>query len=116
MYIVKDVQVDVSYEVAFEVTDAEGHKIPDAKLVVEVVTDNEDAVSLIADATDPKKGVAHFGAPGLANINCTVKTLDGVILGSFGAQFTVTVGDPAAISGGTLKFGDLTEVPEPPIP
>lgn len=114
MYIVKDDQVDVGYEVAYSVLDAEGEVITDpAGLVVEVVSDAPAVVGVLADPADQKKGTAHFGAPGLASINATVKLADGTIVGSIGAQFTVTTGDPAAISGGTLAFDGLTEAPVP---
>ena len=109
MFIVKTDNPDVGYSIVKpEATDSEGNVIPDASLTFEAVSDNPDAVSLIPSDADPLAGVAHFGNPGLANINVTVKSGD-TLLGSFGAQFTITVGDPAAISGGGISFDGLTE-------
>jgi len=117
MYIVKDNNPDVAYIVnPGQVTDAEGIPIPDANLDVQVWTDNEPVVQVIPDPADSKKGTVHFGEPGVASINCIVKLTDGTVLGSFGAQFTVTVGDPAAITGGTIQFEGLVEAPVPPTP
>jgi hypothetical protein len=53
-------------------------------------------------------GVVHFGAPGIASLNVQVSS-GGNLLGSFGAQFTVTAGDVSAITGGTIQFEGLTE-------
>jgi hypothetical protein len=119
MFIVKDTQADVRFAAGgFVVKDSEGQTVTDpvvlGTLVVEVVSDNPDAVAITPDAADPKVGSAHFGNPGLANINATVKLADGTMVGSFGAQFTVTVGDPAAISGGAIAFDGLTEAPAVP--
>jgi len=44
-----------------------------------------------------------------SNINVTVSLLDGTVVGSFGAQFTVTAGDPKAITGGSIAFEGLIE-------
>jgi hypothetical protein len=109
MFIVKATNEDVGYSIVKPtVTDAEGDPIPDASLTFEAVSDNPDVVALTASADDPLAGTVHFGAPGLANINVTVKSGD-LLLGSFGAQFTITVGDPAAITGGGITFAGLTE-------
>lgn len=109
MFIVKDDNPDVRYSIAMPtVTDSEGHDIPDAVLTFEVTSDNADIVQITPDAENPRSGDVHFGAPGLANVNVQVKSGD-TLLGSFGAQFTVTAGDPAAISGGGISFAGLTE-------
>lgn len=112
MYIVKNDNPDVGYTLTYSVTDSEGNVLPNEETVAEVVSDNPDAVSV-----DPASGTVHFGNPGLANLNATIKDADtGNLLGSFGAQFTVTTGDPAAISGGTIAFEGLTEAEETPAP
>jgi hypothetical protein len=118
MYVVKDTQPDVAFVAAFKVVDAEGHEVADpAGLTVETVSSDPNVVGIIPDAGgDAKKGAVHFGDPGLASVNTTVKLADGTLIGSFGAQFTVTVGDPAAIAAGTIAFEGLTEVPETPNP
>ena len=111
IYIVKDDNPDVGYQVqGIVVTDAEGNTIPDATYDIAVISDNPDAVTVIPDANDPTKGTIHFGNPGAANINVQVTLSDGVVIpAAIGAQFTVTLGDPAAISGGTIAFEGLTE-------
>jgi hypothetical protein len=112
MYIVKDDNPDVGFELAFVAKDSEGNEVPSDGLSVEITSDNEDAVAVNADETG-RAGSIHFGAPGLANINVTVENDNGDLLGSFGAQFTVTTGDPASIMSGTLTFDGLTEAPAP---
>ncbi len=108
MFIVKDNNADVNFVVeGFDAVDAEGHDVPEDSLTVEVVSDNPDAVAVTFDPAT-LAGVASFGAPGVANINATIKFGD-TILGSFSASFTVTAGDPATIVGGDLKFEGLTE-------
>lgn len=113
MYIVKADNPDVGFTVAYDTFDSEGNPIPEDNMNVEVVSDNESVVAVsFDDASD--SGSVSFGSPGVANINATVMSLDGTLLGSFGAQFTVTVGDPASIAGGTIAFEGLEEVPETP--
>jgi len=108
MFVVKDDNPDVSYSIsAASAVDAEGNAIPDAQLTYETVSDNPAAVAITPDSTG-LAGTVKFGSPGLANINVTV-SFNGALLGSFGAQFTVTTGDPAAISGGSIEFNGLTE-------
>lgn len=114
MIIVKNDQPDVAYVASFSVVDAEGSPVPNpAGLTIEVTSDNPSAVSVLPDA-DPKTGSVHFGSPNpdgspaIANITVAVKLADGTLIGSFGEQFTVTAGDPAAIAGGTIVFEGLT--------
>ena len=110
MYIVKDDNPDVGYSISYTAFDAEGNALDASATKSSVVSDNESVVSVL-------DGQIHFGAPGLANINVTVSDLNDVLLGSFGAQFTVTTGDPASISGGSITFDGLTEAPAPePVP
>lgn len=107
MFVLKDDHADVNFSVtAPDVTDAEGNKIPAAELTYEVTSSDESVVAITT--TDGKSGSVHFGAPGQASINVNVKTGD-TLLGAFGAQFTVTTGDPAAIAGGSIGFDGLTE-------
>lgn len=115
MYIVKADHPEIGFNLTFKVTDSEGNVVPDDSLIVMVESDNEDAVDITVDETG-KAGTVMFGNPGLANVNATVESKEGVLLGSFGAQFTVTVGDPAAIVGGALVFEGLTETIEPAPP
>jgi hypothetical protein len=114
MYIVKDSQVDVPFQIGFTVTDAKGDPVPTTAVVVAVVSDNPSAVKVIPGA-DQLSGTVSFGVPNadgtpaLANITVTVSLPDGTVVGSFGAQFTVTAGDPAAIAGGNIVFTGLVE-------
>ena len=111
VYIVKDNNPDVLYLInPGQVTDAEGNVIEGATLTFSPVSSDPNVVALTPDPENPLRGIAHFGAPGTANINVTAALADGTIVGSFGSQFTVTVGDPAAMSGGSIAFEGLTEV------
>ena len=108
MFIVKDNQADVPYSITPPTaTDAEGVAIPDASLTYEA-TSTDDSVVSLAPAADGLSGTAHFGAPGQASINVNVSA-NGTLLGAFGAQFTVTAGDVAAIAGGSIAFDTLSE-------
>lgn len=107
--VVKDTNPDVAYDISGVVAeDAEGNVIPDAQLTYEVVSDNPSVVEITPN-DPPTTGNTHFGAPGQANVNVNVKNANGDLLGALGAQFTVTVGDPSQIAGGTIKFGDLVD-------
>ena len=118
MFIVQDNHPDVAYTLeGMVVVDEEGQIVPGATVTPKVISDNPDVVALTPDPADPAKGMAHFGAPGAANINVVGILADGTELPApIGAQFTVTVGDPKAITGGTLKFEGLEEAPTPPLP
>ena len=77
------------------------------------VTDSDSSV--VAGNFDPStnSGVAHFGKSGVASLNAVVKNAKGDILGSGAADFTVTTGDPAAVSDVKIAFSGLSE--EPPV-
>ncbi len=113
MYIVKDNNPDVGYQISFQITDAEGSPVPQPDVDVAIVSDNESSVKVIP--VDSLTGTVSFGSPNpdgtpsTANITVTVSLKDGTVIGSFGAQFTVTAGDPAAIAGGKIAFAGLTE-------
>lgn len=93
------------------VTDAEGQPIPDASgLSVNVESSDESVVAVEFDEAT-KSGSVSFGAPGVASITATVTNAKGDILGSGAADFTVTTGDPAAVSDVNLSFAGLTEEP-----
>jgi len=115
MYIVKADNPEVGFVLEFDAFDSEGNVVSEDDLIVTVESDNDEAVEVEFDE-ETLEGKVIFGSPGLANINATVETLEGVLLGSFGAQFTVVAGDPKSISGGKLSFKGLTEVVEEPAP
>lgn len=103
---------DEPYSIAIGgVTDAEGEPLPDTKgLTVEVTSSDEAVVSAGFDPAT-NSGVVHFGTSGVASLNATVKNAKGDILGSGAADFTVTTGDPAAVSDVSISFSGLTEEP-----
>lgn len=105
---------DEPYSIAIGgVTDAEGETLPDTKgLTVEVTSSDEAVVSAGFDPST-NSGVAHFGTSGVASLNAVVKNAKGDILGSGAADFTVTTGDPAAVSDVKIAFSGLTEEPSP---
>lgn len=119
MFIVKDDNPDVEYMITPPtVTDAEGSPVAISDLTFEVTSDNATAVAVTPAPANQLAGTVHFGSPNadgtpsLANINVKVTaTATGTLLGSFGAQFTVTAGDPAAIAGGDISFAGLTPAP-----
>lgn len=95
------------------VTDAEGEALPDTKGLTVEVTSSDDSV--VSPGFDPStnSGVAHFGKSGVASLNAVVKNAKGDILGSGAADFTVTTGDPAAVSDVKIAFSGISEeVPE----
>jgi hypothetical protein len=106
---------DEPYSIAIGgVTDAEGETLPDTSGLTVEVTSSDDAVVSANFDPSTNSGVAHFGTSGVASLNASVKNTKGDILGSGAADFTVTQGDPAAVSDVKISFGGLTEeTPEP---
>lgn len=117
MITVQDNHADVPYTITPpDVTDAEGNPIPDAHLTYLIESTDPSVVEITpTDPADPAGGGnVHFGNPGVASVNVRVwGTSDTTVdpLGSFGSQFTVSVGDPAGIQGGKIQFGDLVDNP-----
>lgn len=93
------------------VTDAEGQPIPDASGLTVAVVSSDDSVVGVSFDPSTNSGVASFGAPGVASVTASVTNAKGDILGSGAADFTVTTGDPAAVSDVKIAFGGLTEEP-----
>jgi hypothetical protein len=117
MFILPDSQPDVNFSIdAPQVEDAKGVIIPNEKLTFGVVSDNPASVAVTLNP-DGLSGSIKVGVPGLANLNATVKdTASGALLGSFGAQFTITPGAASKIVGGDIRFAGITEAPAPPTP
>jgi len=91
------------------VTDAEGQPITDnSGLSVKVTSSDEGVVAVSFDEAS-KSGSVSFGSPGVASVTATVTNSKGDILGSGAADFTVTTGDPAAVSDVKLAFSGLTD-------
>jgi len=109
MFVVQDNHAAVNFSItAPDVTDAEGHTVPASELSYETTSTDTSAVTVVPGA-DQQHGSLEFGAPGQSSINVNVSDLNGNLLGAFGAQFTVTAGDPAAIVGGSINFEGLVE-------
>ena len=109
MFVVKDDETDKNFSVVTgDVTDAEGNVIPEASVDLEVASTDDAVVGVTFDPST-KSGSVHFGNPGTATITAKASS-GGKLLGSGAADFTVTVGDPAAISNVGLSFDGLTEV------
>jgi len=108
MFVVKDDHADVNFSLVLgDVTDAEGNTIPDAQLDLAVTSSDDTVVAVTFDAS-ARSGSVSFGHPGVASVTATVSS-GGSLLGSGAADFTVTVGDPAAISSVALNFDGITE-------
>jgi len=99
------------------VTDAEGEPLPNTKGLTVEVTSSDDAVVSAGFDASTNSGVAHFGKSGVASLNASVKNAKGDILGSGAADFTVTTGDPAAVSDVKISFSGISEEApvEPPV-
>lgn len=109
-FVVKDDHPAVNFSVVLgDVTDAEGNKIPDASLDVNVESSDANVVAVTFDAA-AKTGSVSFGNPGNATVTANVSS-GGTLLGSGVAGFVVTVGDPAAISSVALSFDGISEAP-----
>ena len=112
MFVEKADRPDVPYEItAPEVKDSEGNLVPDSQITYEVSSTDTSVVEVTPNPDDPKTGNVHFGSPGQASINVNAKVGSDLVQ-AFGAQFTLTAGDPASIVGGAINFPGLTEVPE----
>lgn len=98
------------------VTDAEGEALPDTNGLTVEVTSSDDAVVAVSFDPSTNSGVASFGHSGVASLNASVKNAAGDILGSGAADFTVTTGDPAAVSDVKIAFGGISEETSEPAP
>lgn len=113
MFVVKNDHAAEPFSIVTgDVTDSEGNIIPDAQVDVEVLSSNEDAVSVTFDPT-AKSGEVSFVNAGLASVTAEVSS-KGKLLGSGAVDFTVTLGDPAAITSVGINFPGLEEAPPPP--
>lgn len=93
------------------VTDAEGEPLPNQDGLTVDVKSSDDAVVAVSFDPTSKTGVASFGHSGVASLTASVTNAKGDILGSGAADFTVTTGDPAAVSDVKIAFSGLTEAP-----
>jgi len=93
------------------VTDAEGEPLPNTSGLSVDVKSSDDSVVAVSFDRATGSGVASFGHSGVASLTASVTNAKGEILGSGAADFTVTTGDPAAVSDVKIAFGGLTEEP-----
>ena len=113
-YIVKDNNPDVGFNVTTgDVTDAEGNVITDPTTLTIEVKSNDDSIVEVISNEDGKSGTVHFGSPGTASVTTQVTDSNGTVLASGGDTFTVTTGDPSAISSVNVAFDGLTPVDQP---
>lgn len=100
------------------VTDKEGEPLPNTDGLNVDVKSSDDSVVAVSFDSASRSGVASFGHSGVASLTASVTNSNGDILGSGAADFTVTTGNPAAVSDVRLAFGGLTEETpaEPPTP
>lgn len=110
MFVVKNDHADVPFSIsAPSVVDSEGEPVFANELTYVITSSNPEVVDLQVNM-DGVSGIAHFGRSGQAAITVNVLAREtGQLLGAFGAQFTVTTGDPASIAGGSIAFEGLTE-------
>lgn len=114
-FIVKADNPTVGFSVGLgDVTDSEGNPTDGSGLGVEIVSTDEVVVKVNKDA-DGKSGTVEFGSPGVASVQITVTDKKGTVIGSGGAGFTVTAGDPAAISAVNVSFDGLQPTEEAPV-
>jgi hypothetical protein len=93
------------------VTDAEGEPIADPSGLISTVESSDPSVVGVTFDPATKSGEISFGTSGVASVTASVSNAAGEILGSGAADFTVTTGDPAAVSDVSLSFPNLTEEP-----
>lgn len=118
MFTVKANRPDEPYEIILPTLKSEGKVIPTTPADFDwtIESSNPSAVELVADSDEnPLTGNVHFGTaqddgtPALSSVNVMGVHRDSGLAFSFGAQFTVTAGDPDEVSGGTISFPNLTE-------
>src|SRR6185369_8683514 len=111
-FVVKDDNPDVGVKVTVVGgdVDSEGHPTGGLKIAI---SSTDDAVVQVTDNGDGS-GNVHFGAPGQASTQYSVSDASGNVLGTGSDGFTVTTGDPTAISSITAAFDGLTPVMKRP--
>jgi hypothetical protein len=95
------------------VTDAEGEPLSGTDGLTVDVKSSDDSVVAVSFDSSANSGVVSFGHSGVAALTASVTNAAGDILGSGAADFTVTTGNPAAVSDIKLSFGGLTEEAPP---
>jgi hypothetical protein len=121
MFIVKADNPDVNFRIGIVARDSEGNAVPasaidPAKIEVDVLSTNDELVEIVFDDdNDPLTGIVRFGRPSaseseIASVEVRA-SYDGVALTPVGAQFMITVGDPAQFDAPTITFDGLTDTP-----
>ncbi len=107
MYIVKDDNPDVEYRLGnLSAQDAEGNEIDGAELSTTISSSDPAVVKVTSK--DQTSGKLSFGKPGTATVTATINAPNGQQIIRT-ANFVVTTGDVALISGGDLEIDGLTE-------
>lgn len=114
-YILKNDNPDVGYKVELgDVTDAEGEVITDPQgLTVQVVSSDSGVVSINGGEAE---GQVSFGHSGTAAVTVEVRNANGDVLASGGDTFTLTTGDPKAVTSVKTSFEGLVPADETPAP
>lgn len=107
-FVVKDDNPDVGVKVTVVGGDVDSEGQPVGALKI-AITSTDDSVVQVTDNGDGS-GSVHFGAPGQASTQYSVSDANGTVLGTGSDGFTVTVGDPTAITSITAEFDGLTPV------
>lgn len=122
VYVVKDDQAPVNFALSVAgATDAKGQPV-DPTTLKYIVSSSDEAIATVgpnsAAPDDDTQGTLTFlGEEGPVTINVEVEdSAGGGVIGAYAANFTVTAGLPTAITGGSITFAGLTEVPPVPAP
>jgi hypothetical protein len=115
MFRVADDNPDVPIAVRIDGgVDAEGESVPASSFTAgDITSDNEKSVSIIDNPDGSGGKVAHFGAPGVANLVCQISGPGGFSF-SLGAQVEVTTGQPVSVTGGITLEGLTEDQPASP--
>jgi hypothetical protein len=114
MPVYKADKPDFSARIIIGAVDSEGNVISDAPIpaghTLTVTSDNPACITATQDTADPKLVNYHIGGPNTdgtpsqANVSATLSDPVGNMVGTGASQVTVTVGDPAAITGITVML------------
>lgn len=115
-FIVKNDNPNVRFAIDVgDVTDAEGEVLPDESVRLEISSTEPEVLAVTVDP-DGRAGEVTFGRSGQASFNVQAfGPNSNEPLASGSAGFTVTTGDPSAVSAITPVFDGLEPVDEPPV-
>lgn len=106
-YIIKNDTPDFDFSIDVgTVTDAEGEVLPDESISLEIESSDPDVLEVTVNE-DGKSGRVHVGHSGVAAFTVSAKGPNGDVLASGADDFTVTPGDPKAVSEIKTNFAGL---------